>query len=331
MSLSEFEKGMIVAFRESGWSYGDIAERLSRSKSCISVFYSSYEKSGSIEQKSGRGRKRKTSERDDHAIVIAAKRQRTITSTEIKQNICPHVSEKTIRRRLNENGFFSYFQVKKPFISKKNQKLRLKFALKYRHKPIEFWRSVLWSDESPFTLRFNGRIRIWRLPNERYAPYCLRGTVKHDKKINIWGCFSAHGVGRLYMVNGILDQYQFNNILERQMIPSAKKLFPDGDFIFQQDNDPKHRADINQHYLADENIQLLDWPSQSPDLNPIENLWSIIDKNIKNRNPTDEIELFNIIKTSWESLTVDLLSRLVDSMPARCEAVIQNNGMPTKY
>jgi transposase len=167
MSLTEFEKGMIVAFREAGWTNTKISQRINRLPTTISGFYCEFKKTGRIERKPGSGRKRKTTERKDTDILIAAKRQRKITAPEIKIQLELPISERTIRNRLNENGFYSYFTVKKPFISEKNRKARLKFARDHKDKPVEFWRKVLWSDESPFVLRFQGKERVWRLANER--------------------------------------------------------------------------------------------------------------------------------------------------------------------
>lgn len=331
MVLTDLDKGIIIGYRECGRTYKELQERLGHAISTIADFYSEYQKSGKVERKAGSGRKRKTTDRQDTDIVIAAKRRRTITATEIKQDLDIPVSDQTIRNRLNEKGFYSFFAIKKPFISEDNRRKRLEFANKHKDKPLSFWNSILWSDESPFVLRFSGRDRVWRLPNERYASYCLHGTVKHDKKINVWGCFSAQGVGRLYRINGILEKHQFHSILVNQMIPSAKKLFPSGQFSFQQDNDPKHTAIINQRYLKNKNVSVLEWPSQSPDLNPIENLWAYMDRQMKNRHPQNEDELFVIVKECWESLSIEILKAHVDSMPRRCQAVIESNGMPTKY
>lgn len=106
---------------------------------------------------------------------------------------------RTIRRRLNEYGFSSTFQIKKAFVSEKNRQKRLQWCREHLAWSIDQWKNVLWSDESPFVLRYAGRLRVWRLANERYNVQLLKGTVKHDKKINIWGCFSWHGVGNLYL------------------------------------------------------------------------------------------------------------------------------------
>ena len=190
---------------------------------------------------------------------------------------------------------------------------------------------MLFSDESPFVMRFNKKIRVWRRYNERYNPECTRASVKHDKKIMVWGCFSAKGTDRLYKVNGIMEQVQYRKILAEQMLPSAEELYPEGGWMFQQDNDPKHTANLTKQWFEDNGVPVLEWPSQSPDLNPIENLWSILDANLKDRRPQNEAQLFDELKTGWENISLDLLQRLADSMPNRIAAVIKAKGYATKY
>lgn len=115
------------------------------------------------------------------------------------------------------------------------------------------------------------------------------------------------------------------------MIPSAQSLFEDGDFIFQEDNDPKHTAKVCREFLADNNITRMTWPPQSPDLNPIENLWAILNQKAKDRHPRSDNELFDILNTEWETMDQDILKNLVASMPQRCRKVIANHGYPIDY
>ena len=147
----------------------------------------------------------------------------------------------------------------------------------------------------------------------------------------VWGCFTAHGVGKLHRIKEILDQHGYHSILQWQMKESVRQLFPLKDCIFQQDNDPKHTAKLNQRFLQNYEVPTLDWPSQSPDLNPIENLWAILDLRVKDRNPSNEDHLFHILNESWQALDTETLTKLADSMPQRIQAVIARNGLPSKY
>ena len=91
---------------------------------------------------------------------------------------------------------------------------------------------MLFSDEWPFVLRFHKNLRKWRRRNERYNPECTKASVKHNNKIMVWGYFSARGVGRLARVEGIMEQVQYREILEEQIVPSAKDLFREGGWTF---------------------------------------------------------------------------------------------------
>lgn len=101
----------------------------------------------------------------------------------------------------------SFLKVKKPFISEKNRLARVAWAKKHKDWTLEQWEKVFWSDESPYCLRFAKRTHVWRLASEKFEPWATRATVKHDKKINVWGGFCAKGVGNLYRVPGMALEY----------------------------------------------------------------------------------------------------------------------------
>ena len=205
--------------------------------------------------------------------MLVMKRRGDITVGEIQESAdVKHISETTIRRRIKESGEFEYYRtMRKPYFNAKNRRRRVLFAEEHLNKPASWWRKIIWTDESPFVLRCNRRKRVIR-KKEKYEPFAMTGAVKHDKKINVWGCFTFHGVGDIHRIHGIMDQQVYRQILIHHMRPSAERLFPDGDFIFQQDNDPKYTARSVKEYLGHTGWSVLEWPAQSPDLNPIENL-----------------------------------------------------------
>jgi len=244
------------------------------------------------------------------------------------------VSDRTVRRRLVEAGLPARRPRKKPFLTKKQQKARLIWAREHRHWTVEQWDKVTWSDESPFHLFCsNGLIWVRRRPWEVYEPICLKPTVKFGGgHINVWGIFSSQGVGPLYRINGIMDGKKYREILKNHMAPHVRQLGIK-DFIFQQDNDPKHKSKIVQNYLNNQQFQLLSWPSQSPDLNPIENIWSYIKQKIRKRltRASNFDDVYEFVKQEWEMLDKDYLTTLVHSMPRRIELVIKNKGGHIHY
>ncbi|GFY05599.1 uncharacterized protein TNCV_4402661 [Trichonephila clavipes] len=98
-----------------------------------------------------------------------------------------------------------------------------------------------------------------------------------------WGCVSSHGVGRLHIVSGTVKAMDYIEILQNKLLPIARDLFGNQSWIFQDDNAPCHRAKVVQKGLKDHTVNRMNWPVQSPDLNPIKNLWFKIGNEISKK------------------------------------------------
>ncbi len=152
---------------------------------------------------------------------------------------------------------------------------------------------VLFSDESKFCISFgNQGPRVWRKGGEAHSPSFLKSSVKFPQSVMIWGAMSSAGVGPLCFLKTNITALVYQEILEDFMLPSADQLFKDADFIFQQDLAPAHTA---KSWLNDHGVGVLDWPANSPDLNPIENIWGIVKRKMRNKRPK--------IQMSWRPLS----------------------------
>ncbi len=194
------------------------------------------------------------------------------------------------------------------------------------------WSKVLFSDESKFCISFgNQGPRVWRKSGEAQNPCCLKSSVKFPQSVMIWAAMSSAGVGPLCFLKSTVNAAIYQEILEHFMLPSADKLYGDADFIFQQDLAPAHTAKGTKSWFNDHGVTVLDWPANSPDLNPIENLWGIVKRKMRDTRPNNADELKATVKETWASIPPQQCHKLITSMPRRIEAVIKAKGAPTKY
>ncbi len=197
---------------------------------------------------------------------------------------------------------------------------------------ITRWSKVLFSDESKFCISFgNQGPRVWRRSGEAQNPCCLKSSVKFPQSVIIWAAMSSAGVGPLCFLKSTVNAAIYQEILEHFMLPSADKLYGDADFIFQQDLAPAHTAKGTKSWFNDHGVTVLDWPANSPDLNPIENLWGIVKRKMRDTRPNKADELKATVKETWVSIPPQQCHKLITSMPRRIEAVIKAKGAPTKY
>ncbi|KAL0168320.1 hypothetical protein M9458_036542, partial [Cirrhinus mrigala] len=156
-------------------------------------------------------------------------------------------------------------------------------------------------------------------------------NVKFPQSVMVWGAMSSAGVGPLCFLRSKVNAAVYQDVLEHFMLPAADQLYGDADFIFQQDLAPAHSAKATSTWFKDHGLPVLNWAANSPDLNPIENLWGIVKRKMRYARPNNAEELKATIRATWALITPEQCHRLIDSMACRIAAVIQAKGAPTKY
>ncbi len=220
----------------------------------------------------------------------------------------------------------------KPLLNQRQRQKHLTWAVEKNNWTVAQWSKVLFSDESKFCISFgNQGPRVWRKSGEAQNPCCLKSSVKFPQSVMIWAAMSSAGVGPLCFLKSTVNAAIYQEILEHFMLPSADKLYGDADFIFQQDLAPAHTAKGTKSWFNDHGVTVLDWPANTPDLNPIENLWGIVKRKMRDTRPNNADELKATVKETWASIPPQQCHKLITSMPRRIEAVIKAKGAPTKY
>jgi len=246
------------------------------------------------------------------------------------------LSPQTVCRSLKAAGMRAVAKKKKPFLTKKHRKARMDFALAHQHWTVEDWKRVVWSDETKINrLGSDGRKWVWKKPGEGLNDRLVEGTQKFGGgSLMLWGCMLWDGVGYACKIDGRMDGDLYIKILEEDLQASLTYYGKSaGDVIFQQDNDSKHTCKKAQTWFQDHDFNVLLWPAQSPDLNPIEHLWDHLKRKLSAYEvaPKGILELWERVEEEWNQIDVEVCQKLIESMPRRVAAVLKAKGGYTKY
>ncbi len=208
--------------------------------------------------------KRCTTNRENRSLIRIIKQNRFKNLGELHKEWTEagvKASRVTTHRRVKEFGYSC-------------GQRRPTWAKEKKNRTVAQWSKVLFSDESKFCISFgNQGPRVWRKGGEVHSPSCLKSSVNVPQSVMIWGCNVIYWCWSIVFFENLRHCTVYQEILEHFMLPSADQLFKDADFIFQQDLAPAHTAKSTKSWLNDHGVGVLDWPANSPDLNPIENLW----------------------------------------------------------
>ncbi|KAG2456860.1 TCB1 transposase, partial [Polypterus senegalus] len=326
----------IVSRHKSGEGYRKISAALKVPMSTVASIIHKWKKFETTRTFPRAGRPSKLSNRGRRALVCEVTKNPMVTVSELQRSSVEGGEPSrrtTISAVIHQSGLYCRVARRRPLLSKRHMAAHLEFAKRHLKDSQTMRNKILWSDETKIELfGVNARRHVWRKPGTAHYKANTIPTVKHGGgSIMLWGCFSAAGTGRLIRIKGKMTAAMYRDILAENLLHSALDLRLRRRLIFQQDNDPKHTAKISKEWLQDNSVNVLEWPSQSPDLNPIEYLWRDLKMAVHRRFPSNLMELERCCKEEWAKLAKDRCAKLVASYSKRLEVVFAAKGASTKY
>ena len=330
----------IVTLREQGLSLKDIEKKTGKHRFTISRICKSVQKTNSFKEKPRSGRPTLLDDRQKRILARILRLSKVKTAEhvrkEAKQFHNIDVSRDTVARALKSMGYVARVKKKKPMLSEKQRKARLEWARAHAKWTSDDWKHVIWSDEAPFMIvNSDGKEYVWEKPSQIISESSVKPTKKFGGgKVMMWGCITWEGVGFSCKIDETLDAELYAEILRGELKRTIDFYdFDISEVIFQADNDPKHTSHLAQDTLEELNIQVMSWPAQSPDLNPIEHFWEFVDRKLKGFEEmvASKEELWERIESIVQEINKDLCQKLIATMPERVIDVIRAKGGYTRW
>jgi len=244
----------------------------------------------------------------------------------------------TARKYLAKHEYYAFKPRRKPWLSPQHKKTRLRFAKLHQYDSLEDVACMAFCDESTFEVGIDTRPPyVRRKAGNGFESRYLRPTFRSGRStISVFGVISLDFKSELFVnIKGERNNAKrYCRILHNVGMPFYQRLIEErGEAVWVQDGARIHTAKLTQKYLDDHFVTRLDWPPQSPDLNPIENLWRLMKLRISKRRGYihTQKQMARILREEWDRITPEDYRKCISSWSKRMKEVIKNKGGSTHY
>ena len=277
-----------------------------------------------------------TTRRQDRYVIRSHRRARFTAAASTARGIIGRhnreISAETVINRLRSAGLSCRRPVRGIVLHQRHRIARLAWARRHIRFTMADWANVLFVDVTRILLRGNdGRARVYRARGERFNENCVVETEPFGGgSIMMFAGISMHTKTSLVPLQGAVNAVRYqNDILLPLVIPHIRA---NRGMVLAQDNAPCHSARTTQQLLRANNVRLLDWPAKSQDLNPIEHVWDLLKRRVRQlRQHRTLAQLQHDVNQIWRQITQPTIQNYIRSMRQRCRAVIDANGGHTRY
>lgn len=328
----DFAKGQAQAFHSVGLKSTAIAKHTGIPRTTVNRWIAG---GFEVERKHGSGRPLVTTQRTDRQIARYALRNPESSVKEMSAALCLDVSARTVNRRLHAAGFHSRKQKHRFRLSESHRRRRLEWGMRLCLWRLPSWRRIVFSDEASIRmLSRDGRLRVWVRSKDAHNRLMLPIVQGGGGSLLIWGAIWFGGRTKLWITRHTMNAERYVRVLEDMVYPISHELGdPSTQWMFAQDNAPPHTSIAAKEYCRAASIRCLPWPSCSPDMNPIENVWAwlkrVVRRKVQPGNCLDKLAAH--ITSAWESMPQEMVDRYISRMPERIGSLIKEKGGHTDY
>lgn len=331
---TNFDRARVITLHEQGLGPNAIARQLNLHRSFVARTISTRAATRSLADRPRSGRPRRLIPSELAQVRRRMELHRGASTRHVAAQISGSsghsVSHMTICRAVRTMGLHSFHTYGKPALTRPQKAARLAFARDWLDKDTSNW---VFYDEASVELRSRPNRRndvIWATRATLVPPFDSR---RSSVKVNIAAAVSSRGAVAFHVFDGIVDTDLYIDIMEREIVPQIRAAHGDN-FVLVQDNFSVHASARSQEWLTDNLHRFFgngQFPAYSPDLNVIENVWSLLKREVRKAAPATKQQLEQTITAAWTSLSADLIGGICRSYRHRLEAVIRARGGSTRY